>query len=89
MLKWLGLNGEHEAGVVPLWAGVPRRTKWLAGAVWLAVAVAAFAVLKLGLPADDGFGGFLPVLVAILVFGAGSSATERSLVRVGDSDRRP
>ena len=89
MLTWLGLSGEPEAGTVPLWAGVPRKKKWLAGAIWLAVAVAAFAALKLGLPADDGFGGFLPVFVAILVFSAGTSATERSLVRVGDSARRP
>ena len=82
MLKWLGLTGEHAPGTLPLRAGVPGRKKWLAGAIWCAVAVAAFAVLKLRLPADDGFGGFLPVFVAILVFGAGSAATERSLVRV-------
>ncbi|MFF5794371.1 hypothetical protein ACFY5D_20185 [Paeniglutamicibacter sp. NPDC012692] len=89
MLKWLGLNGEPEVGEVPLWAGVPRSKKWLAGAIWLAVAVAAFAALKLRLPADDGFGGFLPVLVAMLVFSAGSSATERSLVRIGEPAPRP
>ncbi|MFL4473633.1 hypothetical protein ACIPVK_06530 [Paeniglutamicibacter sp. MACA_103] len=85
MLKWLGFSAEHAAGEVPLWAGVPLRRKLLSLVLWLAVAVAAYVLLNLRLPSDDGFGGFLPILVAILVFAAGSAVTERSLVRVQDS----
>ena len=50
--------------------------------LWLAVEVAAFALLRLRLPSEDGFGGFLPVFVAVLVFAAGSAMTERGMLRV-------
>ncbi len=84
-LKWLGLSGEHAAGEVPMWAGVPTRRKALTFALWLALSVAVFVLLQLRLPSDEGFGGFLPIFVAILVFAAGSAVTERGLVRVQDS----
>ena len=82
MLKWLGLSGEHPAGEVPMWAGVPLRRKLMVLVFWPAVAVAAFVLLRLRLPSEDGFGGVLPVLVAVLVFAAGSAMTERGMVRV-------
>lgn len=85
VLKWLGLSGEHATGEVPTWTGVPTRRKLLVFVLWLAVAVAAFVLLKLRLPSDDGFGGFLPIFFAILVFAAGSAMTERGLGRVRDS----
>ncbi|MDQ0092152.1 hypothetical protein [Paeniglutamicibacter psychrophenolicus] len=47
--------------------------------------VAVFALLHPRLPDNDGFSGFLPIFVAILVFAAGSPTTERGLVRFRDS----
>lgn len=85
MSKWLGPTGEHAPGEVPKWAGVSARGKMLVGVLWPAVAVAVLALLRLRLPDDVVFGGFLPIFIAILVFSAGSSATERGMVRGRDS----
>ncbi|ASN40507.1 hypothetical protein CGQ24_16820 [Arthrobacter sp. 7749] len=82
MLKWLGFSGERPEGEVPFWAGLPRGLRWLVGALWLAVAAGFFTLLQLRLPESDWGRGFLPILVASVVFAMGSAATERGMVRI-------
>ncbi|QXQ10797.1 hypothetical protein [Paeniglutamicibacter sp. Y32M11] len=88
MLKWFGLSGEHPEGTVPMWSGVSLRIRVVAGALWLVLAAGIFALLHFRLPESDGFGGFLPIFVAIIVFSAGTSTTERSLLRTRSSARQ-
>lgn len=81
MLHWLGLRGTHDTDEIPLWAGVPKRAKWISFGLWLVIAAMIFILVRFRLPADDGFGGFLPVFSALLVFIAGSSVTERHMLK--------
>ncbi|MBP2376404.1 hypothetical protein [Paeniglutamicibacter psychrophenolicus] len=47
--------------------------------------MAVFALLRPRLPDDDGFGGFLPIFIALLVLAAGTPMTDRGMVRIRDS----
>lgn len=37
--------------------------------------------MQFRLPADDGFGGFLPIFSALVLFAAGMSVTERHMLK--------
>lgn len=83
---WLGITPAHpesgDAGKVPPWHGVRSTVKFIWGAVWAAVAVAVFLLARARMPENDGFGGFIPLYFAVVVFIAGIAVTERSTMRV-------
>ncbi|PQZ88115.1 hypothetical protein CQ018_16835 [Arthrobacter sp. MYb227] len=82
MLRWLGLAGEDSSEPIPFWAGVSLRTRIWVGLGWLLVSVGSFFWVNSLLPALEKPASAIPLLVAVLVFAAGSSMTERSLVRI-------
>ena len=63
-----------------MWNGVRVATKFTWVAVWLLIGVAAFTLANMRMPEDDGFGGFVPLYLAIFIFISGIALTERSLV---------
>lgn len=81
---WLGITADpadiETAGRVPMWNGVRVATKFTWVAVWLLIGVAAFTLANMRMPEDDGFGGFVPLYLAIFIFISGIALTERSLV---------
>lgn len=87
MLKWLGLTGADSSDAIPFWAGVSLRTKILVGLFWLLISVGFFFWVSSLLPVLEKPASAIPVLVAVLVFAAGSSMTERSLVRPPSEQR--
>lgn len=80
MLKWLGLSGKDSSGAIPFWAGVSLRTKILAGFGRLLISTGSFFWVSSLFPVLEKPASAIPVLVAVLVFAAGSSMTERTLV---------
>lgn len=81
MLQWLGLRGTHDTDEIPMWDGAPQKARWISLAVWLPIAAFIFVLMQFRLPADDGFGGFLPIFSALLLFVAGMSVTERHMLK--------
>ena len=81
MLQWLGLCGTPDTNEIPMWDGSPKKTRWISVAVWLPIAALVFVLMHFRLPADDGFGGFLPVFSALVLFIAGMSVTERHMLK--------
>lgn len=81
---WLGITADPAdiatAGRVPMWNGVRKVTKFTWVAVWLLIGVTAFTLANIRMPADDGFGGFVPLYVALFIFISGIALTERSLI---------
>lgn len=81
MLKWLGLTGKNSSESVHFWAGVSLRTRACLGLGWLLVSIGAFFWMSTPLPTLEKPATAIPLLVAVLVFAAGSTMTERTLVR--------
>lgn len=81
MLKWLGLTGKNSSESAPFWAGVSLRTRAFVGLGWLLISVGAFFWISSMLPTLEKPASAIPLLVAVLVFAAGSTMTERTLVR--------
>jgi len=85
-VAWLGLRADPEEqrreGVVPSWHGASPRRRWVAGGLWLAVAVGLSLLLSARVPEQDGFGGFLPLWGATVVGALGLAWTERASLRV-------
>lgn len=87
MLKWFGLSSNDSSESVPFWQGVALRTKILVGLGWLLVSVGTFFWMTSLLPTLEKPASAIPVLVAVLVFAAGSTMTERTLVRIRSEQR--
>lgn len=87
MLRWLGLKGKDSSDSIPFWAGVSLRTKMLVGIGWLLICVGSFFWVDSLLPVLEKPASAIPWLVAVLVFAAGSSMTERILVRAPAQQR--
>ena len=87
MLNWLGLAGSDSSDSIPFWAGVSLRTKISVGIGWLLISVGAFFWVNSLLPVLEKPASAIPLLVAVLVFAAGSSMTERILVRTPSEQR--
>lgn len=83
MSSWMGLDDPHggSGDEVPRWNGVPRRTVVLAQISWVLAGIAVFAVLKSEMPSDDGFGGYMPLITAVLLLALGITFTERLLLK--------
>lgn len=87
MLKWLGLTGNDSSESIPIWQGVALRTKILVGLGWMLFSVGAFFWASTILPTLEKPASAFPLLVAVLVFAAGSTMTERTLVRIRSEQR--
>lgn len=89
---WLGITPTRpesgDAGKVPMWHGVRNTVKFTWGAVWAAVAAAVFLLANARMPENDGFGGFIPLYFAVVVFIAGIAVTERNSLRVATALRK-
>lgn len=87
MVKWLGLSSNDSSESVPFWSGVSLRTRAFVGLGWLLVSVGAFFWISSLLPTLEKPASAIPLLVAVLVFAAGSTMTERTLVRSRSEQR--
>lgn len=82
VVEFLGLNGSaDEGGRVPRWRGSPPGTAWRHVVLWAVIAFAAFRLFDARMPDDDGFGGFVPGWLALLVWVVGITLTERATLR--------
>lgn len=82
---WLGLTEDPSItranGKVPMWNGVPSRTKFIWVAVWVVIAIVTFWLANWNMLDADGFGGFIPLFLALFIFIAGIAVTERSVLK--------
>ncbi|MGB3764154.1 MAG: hypothetical protein WA966_13140 [Ornithinimicrobium sp.] len=66
---------------IPAWDGDTSKKQDLSRFVWIAVGFLAFLFFNSEMPADDGFGGYIPLILAWLIAACGLMATERYFLR--------
>lgn len=70
-----------EDSSLPAWNGVPKRKQNIASGIWLAFGVVVFLFFNTEMPSSDGFGGYVPLILAVLVTACGILSTERVFLR--------
>jgi hypothetical protein len=82
---WLGITADESTAEtdnkIPMWNGAGKTAKYTWVSVWVAIAISAFLLANARMPNADGFGGFIPLYLAVFIFVAGIAVTERSVVR--------
>ena len=80
---WLGLDGSRgeKSNSIRPWNQVPRQRVALIQAAWIAVSIGAFFLLRSEMPADDGFGGYIPLIMATMLLALGITFTERLMLK--------
>lgn len=83
MTSWLGLGvaAEEESDDVPRWNGVPRGRATLIQCGWILASIVIFLVLDSRMPLDDGFGGYVPLIMSVMFLALGVTFTERLLLK--------
>ncbi|WP_142007158.1 hypothetical protein [Barrientosiimonas humi] len=66
---------------MPRWRGSPPGTAWRHVVLWAVIAFAAYWLFDARMPDDDGFGGFVPGWLALLIWVVGITLTERATLR--------
>lgn len=87
---WLGLSGGdvEVSDEIPPWNGVLRRRIHTIQLSLIAASVLVFLILNAEMPAEDGFGGFIPLIMTWMFFALAITITERFMVRIGSTERR-